>query len=103
MTTGGVLWGARHHQQGVKTRTEHPEASGTWRCLGALVLTTLSLLLPSATKELREHGRTEGTEAFREEILRGIIFSWREAICNPLLPEMELIQRSSPLRGDGTR
>lgn len=65
MATGGAHWGARHHQQGVKTRTEHPEASGTWRCLGALVLTSLSLLLPSATKELREHGRTKGTEAFR--------------------------------------
>lgn len=71
MATGGVDWGAHHHQQCVKTRREHPEASGTWRCLGALVLTSLSLLLPSATKELRERGRTEGTETFRGRSTEG--------------------------------
>lgn len=65
MATGGGDWGARHHQQGVKTRREHPEASGMWGCLGALDLTSLSLLLPSATKVLRERGRIEGAETFR--------------------------------------
>lgn len=62
MAAGGMDCGASCHQQGVKTRREHPEASWNVAVFGSLVLKSLSLLLPSPTKELRERGWNEGTE-----------------------------------------
>lgn len=63
MAAGGMGCGASCHQQGEETRQEHPEAS--WNVVavfGSLVLRSLSQLLPSATKDLRECRRKEGAE-----------------------------------------
>lgn len=43
--------------------------------LGASVLTSLPLLLPSALRELGRRGRAGGTETLGEETPRGIICS----------------------------
>lgn len=71
MAAGGMDCGTSCHQQGVKTRQEHPEASWNVAEFGSLVLTSLSLLLPSATRELREHERTEGAETYTRKNSEG--------------------------------
>lgn len=59
MVPGGMACGAHSRQQGLRTRESIQKPGGRWQCLGASVLTSPSLLLPSAPEELRESGGLE--------------------------------------------
>ena len=102
MATGGMDCGTSCHQQGVKTRREHPEASWNVAPFGSLVLTSLSLLLQSATRELKEHGRTEGAETYARKNPKGyhLPLVQKKSTAPPPRDGAHGMLESSPLKGD---
>lgn len=75
VATGGVDWGATGHQQGLKTRQEHPEADQNAAAFGSLGSNELVSPPSISHGQIQRRGRTEEAETLRRRNAAGIIGS----------------------------
>lgn len=101
MAPGGMMCGSHSHQQGLRTRESIQQPAGMWQCLGASVLTSPSLLLPSATKELRERGRVGGTKMLMRRNAQGyhLLLVGKKSTAPGSRDGSSGVPRSSPSKG----